>query len=431
MNHVTIESPAADARATAGLLELGNGALLAYAAEIAEFVATVAAESAGTAAAAEVAKTAPTVASEETGALAALRQALKTERPRIADLLPSLAPEEIAFLLADLLSQALAASGAAADLACVLALSKEGTVHVLASGGGVAYLAPAGFAGSAAAIPVRRVRDGAVSFLLPGVPSPAPSAVPLGAAARRIHPSEVIRLPIGRESQVVLVSGEIEPTLEERLLAALQSSREPAALDPLLRGPIERAGGALVAFVTTSQPEAAKDGIESELAVFRREVERRLARLDGRLKEMENDALRAAASPRRSGFAFPGVPSLARPKPPLVRRPLPGSLEDLASADDAPAFERGLDVPVASNWSRPLLLVTGGITLVLFLALQLFCHAEPRRRAIPPRKATAPATSAPAAGSKAPVGVLLVTPSSESEGTEGAAPGPPNVSPHR
>ncbi len=409
MNHVTIESPAADARATAGLLELGNGALLAYAARIAGI--------------------APAVAPEETVALVALRHVLHTERPRIAGLLPALAAEEIAFLLADLLSQALAASGAPADLACVLALSREGTAHVLASGGGVAYVALAESTAGIPVRPVRRVRDGAVSFLLPGVP--APSAIPLGAAARRIHPSEVIRLPIGRESQVVLSSGEIEPTLEERLLAALQSSREPAALDLLLRGPIERAGGALVAFVTASQPEAAKDGIETEIAVFRREVERRLARLDGRLKEMENDALRAASSPRRSGFAFPGVPALARPKPPLVRRPLPGSPEDLASADDAPAFERGLDVPVASNWSRPLLLVTGGITLVLFLALQLFCHAEPRRRAIPPQKATAPATSAPAAGSKAPVGVLLVTPSSEPEGTEGPAPGPPSVPPHR
>jgi hypothetical protein len=75
--------------------------------------------------------------------------------------------------------------------------------------------------------------------------------------------------------------------------------------------------------------------------------------------------------------------------------------------------------------------VTGGITLVLFLALQLFCHAEPRRRAISPRKAVpTPATSAapaaPASGSQAPVGVLLVTPSSEPEGTEGTSQGPPS-----
>ena len=265
--------------------------------------------------------------------------------------------------------------------------------------------------------------DGAVSFLLPGAPSgeAAPGLPGLSGppgASRRFLPSEVVRLPAAG-ALVVLLSGEVEPALRERLLAALQSSGEPAALEPLLRGAVERAGLALLAYSvggTAREPRRdLPEGIEAELAALRREVERRFVRLDGRLKDVEELATGFATTAGRPRFAFPGL-SLARPKPPLLRRP--GAGEEAGSADDGPKFERGLDVPVASNWSRPLLLVTGGITLLLFLLVQLFCPAPPRRRRVVPTPKAVPAATAPAAGQKPPVGVLLVTPTNEPEGTE-------------
>jgi hypothetical protein len=406
MNVLKIEPPATpDARAAAGLWELGAGALLAYTVEV--------------------------PVGGDPGALPALRQALEAEREGLDALLPALAPEEIAHLLADLLNRSLAGAPAA----FALALAKDSVLHLLAGGGGAAYLGPTPADG-----PVRRVTDGTVSFLLPGA---AAAATASGPASRRLQAAaaalaDIVRLPIAKETRLVLVSGEMEPTLEERLLAALRTAQEPGALEALLRGPIERTGGALLAWTATAPsgeaPVETRAGIETELATLRRELERRLARLDGRLKEVEDFALDRVASPGRSRLLLPGLPSLTRPRLPLVRRPLPGSPEDLASADDAPAFERGLDVPVASNWSRPLLLVTGGVTLILFLSIQLFCPAVPRRRVIPaapravPAAAAAPAAGAkgtPAANPKPPVGVLLVTPSSEPEGTEGAATEPP------
>ena len=115
MNAVTIEPPATpDSQAGAGLWELGDGALLAFAARAAEIPPG-----------------------------GDLRRFLEAEPERLAGFLPSLAAEEIPFLLADLLTRA----QLAADAACVLTLSKEGEVHVLASGGAAAYLAAAGVPG--------------------------------------------------------------------------------------------------------------------------------------------------------------------------------------------------------------------------------------------------------------------------------------------
>ncbi len=119
MNAVTIEPPATpDSRAGAGLWELGDGALLAFAAHTAEI---------------------PPGGPPRPD----LRRFLEAEHERLAGFLPSLAAEEIPFLLADLLTR----GRLPADAACVLALSKEGEVHVLASGGAAAYLALAGVPG--------------------------------------------------------------------------------------------------------------------------------------------------------------------------------------------------------------------------------------------------------------------------------------------
>jgi hypothetical protein len=413
MNAVTIEPPATpDSRAGAGLWELGGGALLAFAAHAAEVP--------------------PGSDPRPPRLIADLRRFLAAEHERLAGFLPSLTLEEIPLLLADLLTRA----QLPADTACVLTLYKEGTVHLLASGGAAAYLAAAATGGTGA--PVRRVIDGAVSFLLPGAPSGevAPGLPRLSGppgASRRFLPSEVVRLPAAG-SLVVLLSGEVEPPLRERLLAALQSSRDPADLESLLRGAVERAGLALLAYSAADIGDRAgelprreiPEGMEAELAALRREVERRLVRLDGRLHDVEELATGFAATAGRPRFTFPGLPSLARPKPPLPRRP---GAEEAGSADDGPKFERGLDVPVASNWSRPLLLVTGGITLLLFLLVQLFCPAPPPRRRVVPAPKVVPAATAPAAGQKPPVGVLLVTPTSEPEGTEGAATEPQPLPP--
>jgi hypothetical protein len=362
MNFVKIEPPDAPSglRAAAGAWELGGGALLAFAA---------------------------------LEAREGLRDFLAAERERLAGLLGSLAPEEVPLLLADLLTRGLPAQET--PVACVLSIYREGTAYFLASGKAAVYVAPA-------AGPVRR-------FL----------------------PLEGVRLPIAGETLVALVAGEIPAPLEERLQAALQSARGPEALEPVLRGPLERAGGALLAFTaaagvrdTGEAPQREVPGdVAHEIAVLRREVERRLARLDARVKDIEELLTQTVAAPSRPRFAFPLLPSLTRPRsqPVPLRRPVLG-LEEPERTDDLPKFERGLDVPVAANWSRSLLLTTGGIILLLFLAVQLFCAAPKRPRRIYPKPravpAAAPATSP--ATPKPPVasGTLFVTPSNEPEGTE-------------
>jgi hypothetical protein len=368
MNVVKIEPPGASpgSGAAADLWELGGGALLAFAALEAQ----------------------------------GLRDFLAAERERLAGLLGSLAPAEVPRLLADLLTRGIPQGTPAA---CVLALYlyKEGTAYFLAAGGAAAYVA------SPAGDPVRRVGDGAV--------------------------------PLAGGAEVALVSGELPAPLEERLLAALRSAGGPEALESVLRGPLERAGGALLAFTTPGAPggpasaageaprrEVSGD-VEHEIAVLRREVERRLARLDARIKDVEDLLTQTVAAPSRPRFAFPLLPSLTRPRPQpvLLRRPTLGLAGDSERDDDLPQFERGLDVPVAANWSRPLLLTTGGITLLLFLAVQLFCAAPERPRRIYPKPravpASAPATSPTTPKPPAPSGTLFVTPSNEPEGTEGPA----------
>jgi hypothetical protein len=73
--------------------------------------------------------------------------------------------------------------------------------------------------------------------------------------------------------------------------------------------------------------------------------------------------------------------------------------------------------------------VTGGITLFLFLLVQLFCASPvptPKKPLRPPR--AVPAGQAPPAAANPP-GILFVTPSNEPEGTEppamGLKPAPP------
>jgi len=175
--------------------------------------------------------------------------------------------------------------------------------------------------------------------------------------------------------------------------------------------------------------------LAAEIAALRHDLERRLARIESRLdglEEMSTVLASGKLSPRLGFFGF----TRAVPTPPLLpRRPLgsrpaapsgespPGSIDT-----EAPSFEQGLDVPTASNWSRPLLVVTGGITLFLFLLVQLFCAAPPP----PPRKPLRQLQAVPAgqAGQAAPTakpqpappGTLFVTPSNEPEGTEPAAP---------
>ncbi|HEV7515932.1 MAG TPA: hypothetical protein VGR07_06505, partial [Thermoanaerobaculia bacterium] len=320
-----------------------------------------------------------------------LRDFLAAEHERLAGLLGSLDPEEVPLLLADLLTRGFAHG---APAAAVLSICKEGTAWFLTSGKAAAYVAPA-------AGPVRR-------FL----------------------PSEGVRLPLAGGALVALVAGEVPAPLEERLLAALQSARGPEGLESVLRGPLERAGGALLAFTAPgaageSPRREVTPGVEHEIAVLRREVERRLVRLDARVKDLEDLVAGFAAAASRPRFSFPGLPSLTRPRPQPVplRRPTLGLAEDSERDDDLPQFERGLDVPVAANWSRPLLYATGGITLLLFLALQLFCAGAERPRRLYPQPravpAAAPATSPATPKPPVPRGTLFVTPTNEPEGTEG------------
>ena len=365
MNVLKIEPPRIErgssaSRAAAGAWELRGGSLLAFAANAAN--------------------------------AAGLRDFLAAEQEGLAGRLGSLGPEEVPLVLADLLHRGVSPGTPAASV-LALYLYKEGAAYFLASGGAAAYVAPA------AGGPVRRL------------------------------PAEVVRLPIAGEALVALVSGELEAPLEERLLAALQSARGPEALESVLRGPLERAGGALLAFTAPgASGEAPRrqvpEEVEHEIAVLRREVERRLVRLDARLKDLEDLVAGFATAASRPRFSFPGLPSLTRPRPqPLpLRRPTLGLGEDAERGDDLPQFERGLDVPVAANWSRPLLYVTGGVTLLLFLLVQLFCAAPtPGPRRITPQPKAVPPAAAPAAKPRTPAGVLFVTPSNEPEGTEGAA----------
>ncbi|HZF12654.1 MAG TPA: hypothetical protein VFE33_28010 [Thermoanaerobaculia bacterium] len=180
--------------------------------------------------------------------------------------------------------------------------------------------------------------------------------------------------------------------------------------------------------------------LAAEIAALRHDLERRLARIESRLDGLEemSTLLRSGTLSPRTGFfgfsrAVPIPPPL--PRRPLGSRPaaLPGETPaggTSESGTEAPSFEQGLDVPTASNWSRPLLVVTGGITLFLFLLVQLFCASPPPS---PPRKLlrqpqAVPAGQAgqtpPAAATAPPAGTLFVTPSNEPEGTEPAAKAP-------
>lgn len=168
---------------------------------------------------------------------------------------------------------------------------------------------------------------------------------------------------------------------------------------------------------------------EEEIAALRREVERRFARMESRIREMEDLLAGGAATQARPRFGFPGLRPLPRPQLPSLRRPPLESLEmgeEPEQGDGGPKFERGLNVPVAANWSRPMLVVTGATTLLLFLLLQLFC-ASPNPR--PPRQLRPQPKAVPATGKTAPQalppGTLLVTPATEPEGTELVGTSPP------
>jgi hypothetical protein len=159
-----------------------------------------------------------------------------------------------------------------------------------------------------------------------------------------------------------------------------------------------------------------------EIADLRREVDRRLARLESRIRELEDLLTDASAPSTRPRFGFPGLRPLPRPQLRSVRRPPLERLEigeEPERGDGGPKFERGLDVPVAANWSRPMLVVTGASTLLLFLLVQLFCASpsgKPRQLRREPR--AVPAGAAAPAPQALPPGTLLVTPSTEPEGTE-------------
>jgi hypothetical protein len=208
-----------------------------------------------------------------------------------------------------------------------------------------------------------------------------------------------------------------------------------AALLPRHYNQLSAGGAAAFCLEAWMDPETPESpAISAELVALRRDLERRLARIESRLEGLE-EMVAALASGRpsyslgvlRLGGLRRSVP--LPPAPSLSHRPLGGTRAESRSGEapavsgvQDPRFEQGLDVPTAANWSRPLLLVTGGITLFFFLLLQLFCGGSaPPPRKLPPSKVT-PARSAPKAAT--PPGTLFVTPSSEPEGTEPAAPRP-------
>jgi hypothetical protein len=169
-----------------------------------------------------------------------------------------------------------------------------------------------------------------------------------------------------------------------------------------------------------------EDEIE-DVAALRRDMERRFARLESRLAGLEELTTALLAGKSRPRFGFPGLSPRALLTPALRHAAIGERDSGVGgAADTGPKFERGLDVPTAANWSRPVLLATGGITLLFFLLFQLFCSGGAPR----PRRATAPARPAPAGlapGGRAPApppAILFVTPANEPEGTETPAPAP-------